>query len=96
MTSQNKRISNYYCETQKTVNTSNKYFSNVVELQENMQPFVRKLLLQLLFLVSAGISRSFDSAMLVTTQIHMQKISQVLLVVYISWKNPNTVKASSM
>ena len=68
MTSQNKRISNYYRETQKTVNTSNKYFSNVVELQENMQPFVRKLLLQLLFLVSAGISRSFDSAMLVTTQ----------------------------
>ena len=52
----------------KTVNTSDKYVSNVVELQENMQPFVRKLLLQLLFLVSAGISRSFDSAMLVTTQ----------------------------
>ena len=86
MTSQNKRISNYYCETQKTVNTSNKYFSNVVELQENMQPFVRKLLLQLLFLVSAGISRSFDS-MLVCWRyvgnytIHMHKISQVLLVV---------------
>lgn len=52
--------------------------------------------ISLLILVSAGISRSFDSAMLVTTQIHMQKISQVLLVVYISWKNPNTVKASSM
>lgn len=74
ITSQNKRISNYYCETQKTVNNSNKYFWNVVELQENMQPFVRKLLLQLvtvislLFLVSAGISWSFDSAMLVTTQ----------------------------
>ena len=40
--------------------------------------------ISLLILVSAGISRSFDSAMLVTTQIHMQKISQVLLVVYIS------------
>ena len=52
--------------------------------------------ISLLILVSAGISRSFDSAMLVTTQIHMQKIFQVLLVVYISWKNPNTVKASSM
>ena len=52
--------------------------------------------ISLLILVSAGISRSFDSAMLVTTQIHMQKISHVLLVVYISWKNPNTVKASSM
>lgn len=52
--------------------------------------------ISLLILVSAGISRSFDSAMLVTMQIHMQKISQVLLVVYISWKNPNTVKASSM
>ena len=52
--------------------------------------------ISLLILVSAGISRSFDSAMLVTTQIHMQKISQVLLVVYISWKNPTTVKASSM
>lgn len=35
--SQNKRISNYYCETQKTVKTTNKYFSNVVELQKNMQ-----------------------------------------------------------
>lgn len=46
ITSQNKRISNYYCETQKTVNNSNKYFWNVVELQENIQPFVRKLLLQ--------------------------------------------------
>ena len=52
--------------------------------------------ISLLILVSAGISRSFDSAMLVTTQIHMQKISQVLLVVYISWKNATTVKASSM
>lgn len=51
--------------------------------------------ISLLILVSAGISRSFDSAMLVTTQIHMQKISQVLLVVYISRKNPNTVKASA-
>ena len=34
--------------------------------------------ISLLILVSAGISRSSDSAMLVTTQIHMQKISQVL------------------
>ena len=52
--------------------------------------------ISLLILVSAGISRSFDSAMLVTTQIHMQKISQVLLVVYVSWENPNRAKASSM
>ena len=52
--------------------------------------------ISLLILVSAGISRSFDSAMLVTTQIHMQKISQVLLVVYVSWENPNSAKASSM
>ena len=73
--SQNKRISNYYCETQRTANSTIKYFWNVVALQKNMQWFVRKLLLQvvtvitsLLFLVSAGISRSFDSAMLVTTQ----------------------------
>ena len=52
--------------------------------------------ISLLILVSAGISWSFDSAMLVTTQIHMQKISQVLLVVYVSWENPNSAKASSM
>lgn len=52
--------------------------------------------ISLLILVFAGISRSFDSAMLVTTQIHMQKISQVLLVVYVSWENPNSAKASSM
>ena len=52
--------------------------------------------ISLLILVCAGISRSFDSAMLVTTQIHMQKISQVLLVVYVSWENPNSAKASSM
>ena len=37
--------------------------------------------ISLLILVSAGISQSFDSAMLVTTQIHMQKICKVLLVV---------------
>ena len=52
--------------------------------------------ISLLILVFAGISRSFDSAMLVTTQIHMQKISQALLVVYVSWENPNSAKASSM
>ena len=46
ITRQNKRISDYYCETKKAVKTTNKYFWNVVELQENMQSFVRKLLLQ--------------------------------------------------
>lgn len=47
----------------------------LLSYKKNIQWFVRKLLLQvvtviisLLFLVSAGISWSFDSAMLVTTQ----------------------------
>jgi len=72
-TSQNKRISNYYCETQKTVKTTNKYFSNVVELQESCQKTIAAIsnsnnIISLLFLVSAGILQYFDSAMLVTTQ----------------------------
>ena len=73
---QNKRISNYYCETQKIVKTTNKYFLNVVELQKKHAMICEKTIAQqlvtvisLLILVSASISRSFDSAMLVTTQL---------------------------
>ena len=35
--SQYKRISKYYCETQRTANSTIKYFWNVVALQKNMQ-----------------------------------------------------------
>ena len=49
--------------------------------------------ISLLILVSAGI---FWLCCVGNYTIHMHKISQVLLVVYVSWENPNSAKASPM